>query len=115
MSGITPFQATGPTVLLGVTAASQQVVIANSGTIKAPGQVMVVNLSTNTVYIAFGAATGVVAAIPAGGTPALGVPVLPSAIEVFSVPGGDGTGTYIAAIASVAGPSNVSFTPGEGS
>lgn len=115
MSSITPFQVTGPTVLLGVTGSSQEVVVANSGTIKDPSQVMVVNLSTNTVYVAFGSVAGVVAAIPVAGSPALGMPVLPNAIEVFSVPGGDGSGTRIAAIAGVAGPSNVTFTPGEGS
>lgn len=116
MSNVSPFQATGPTVLLGVTASSQVATIAQSGTIKPPSQVMVVNLSTNTVYLAFGgSSTGLTAAIPSAGTPALGLPVLPNAIEVFSTPGGDGSGTYIAAIAAVAGPSNVTFTPGEGS
>ena len=114
MSGITPFQATGNTVLLGVTAASQQVTIANAGTIKPPSHVMVVNLSANVVYIAFGAATGVTAAIPAGGTPANGIPIPAGAVMVFSTPGGDATGTYAAAIAAIAGPSNISFTPGEG-
>jgi hypothetical protein len=99
---------------LGVTGSSQQVTIAQSGTIKDPSSVMVCNLSANTVYLAFGAATGVTAAIPVGGTPALGVPVPAGAVEVFNVPGGDPTGTYIAAIAGVAGPSTVTFTPGEG-
>jgi hypothetical protein len=114
VSNISPFQATGPTVFLGVTASSQQVVVANSGTIKAPSSVLVCNLSTNTVYLAFGSVTGVVAAIPAGGTPALGVPVPAGTVETFNLPGGDSTGTYIAAIAAVAGPSSVTFTPGEG-
>jgi DNA-binding beta-propeller fold protein YncE len=109
-----PFQSTGPTVLLGVTASSQQVLVAQAGTLKVPSQVMVANLSTNVVYIAFGSTTGVTAAIPVGGTPALGIPIPPSAVEVFSTPGGDATGTYVAAIAAVAGPSNVTFTPGEG-
>lgn len=115
MSNLSPFQATGPTVLLGVTASSTVATIANTGTLKAPSAVMVANLSTNTVYIAFGAATpGPTAAIPVAGTPALGVPIPPGIVEVFQTPGGDNGGTYIAAIAGVAGPSSVTFTPGEG-
>lgn len=114
MSLASAFQASGPTVFLGVTAASQQVAVVNAGTLKVPSTVRVRNQSTNEVYIAFGAATGVVAAIPAGGTPALGVPLAPGVVEVFTVPGGDNGGTYIAAVAAVAGPSNVLFTPGEG-
>lgn len=109
-----PFQPSGLTVLLGVTASSQQVLVAQAGSLKVPSQVMVANLSANVVYIAFGAATGVTAVIPIGGTPANGIPIPAGAVEVFSVPGGDATGTYVAAIAAVAGPSNVTFTPGEG-
>lgn len=114
MSNISPFQVTGNTVFLGVTGSSQQVTVANAGTIKAPSSVMVCNLSVNTVYLAFAATTGATAVIPVGGTPSQGVPVPAGAVEVFQVPGGDGAGTYIAAIAGVAGPSSVTFTPGEG-
>lgn len=115
MSLASAFQASGPTVLLAVSAASQQIAIAQTGTIKTPSTLRVYNSSANVVYIAFGAAApGPTAAIPVGGTPALGLPVAPGAVEVFTVPGGDGGGTYIAAMAAVAGPSNVFLTPGEG-
>jgi hypothetical protein len=106
-----PFQPTGPTVLAGVTATSATVLVANTGTQKAPQQVLIQNLSTVVCYFAFGPTV----AIPVAGTPANGIPVQAGVTVVYSPTVSDPSGVTIATIAGVAGPSTLTFTPGEGS
>jgi hypothetical protein len=107
-----PFSPSGNTVLSGVTNASATINVANAGTNKIPQQILIQNLSTNVVYFAFAATV----AIPVAGTPANGIPVQAGVTVVYTPTGGDATlGATISVIAGVAGPSSVTFTPGEGS
>jgi hypothetical protein len=102
------FRAEGPTVFQNVTATSVAVQV-----LVTPNRhVRVYNAGTNVVYIRAGG-SGVVAAIPVAGTPAWGIPLAPGEVEVIRIADGDSQG-HIAAIAAVAGPTPVFYTPGEG-
>ena len=87
------------TVNLGVTAASQQLLF-QTGIFSRHCRVY--NASANDVFIEFGE-TGITAAL------ATGIPVKAGTTQIFSA-----AHQFVAAIAAVAGPSTVYFTPGEG-
>jgi hypothetical protein len=107
-----PFAPTGNTVLSGVTASSATINVANAGTNKIPQQILIQNLSANVCYFAFAPTV----TIPTAGSPANGIPVQAGVTVVYTPTGGDASlGAIISVIAGVAGPSNVTFTPGEGS
>jgi hypothetical protein len=109
---IYPFQPTGLTVLAAVINSSATVNVPNAGTQKVPQQLLVQNLSTNVCYFAQGATC----TIPSAGSPANGIPVQPGVTVVYTVVGGDAVlGAIVSTNCAVAGPSNMTFTPGEGS
>ena len=112
------------TVSLGVTSTTDRVALGGSstttqGTLQTV-QVKVCSLPTTTgvlggtaasvAYIAFGDVT-VEATVPNGATPG-SMPILPGAIEVFTIP--VGTITHVAAISSGAGVATLTFTQGYG-
>ena len=94
---IEAFTLGGPTVSIAATTAT-----ANVAYIPSFGRVRIVNATTGLIYVKSGIGVGTVAATT-------DTPMLPSAVETFSVPANH---TYIAVIAAVAG--NVFFTVGDG-
>ena len=96
------FQPMGPTANVTVTTSSASVTV-NSG-IQVPRSLYLVNVGTQTVFVAFGnSVTGATAAA------ATGLPLLPNTAKVFDVPGTQ----VVAAIAAATG-STLYITPGEG-
>ena len=69
-----------------------------------------VNIGTNIAYFAVGTDNTVVAKVPTAATPALGVPVLPNEIVVYSFT----PSAWIAAICSTGLTTNLLVTVGEG-
>jgi hypothetical protein len=95
------------TTSIAVTAASQRVLLSKPA---ASMQIRIKNISsTDVVYVNFGDVT-VVATIPVGATPG-SMPIGAGETAGVTVPEGV---TYVAAIAGVAGPTTVFFTPGNG-
>ena len=91
------FFSTNETVALTVGTASSNVAI--SSTNPDLVQALFVNVGANVVYINLGTDNTVTAEIPASGTPANGIPLLPNSSIVLAI----GTATYIAAIAAATG------------
>lgn len=73
-------------------------------------QRLVFNAGTKTVFLAWGAAVSVVAAIPVVGTPANGTPIAAGAIMTLSFP----PNAYFAAVCASGETSTLYITPGEG-
>jgi hypothetical protein len=111
VSIISSFQPTGNTVAVLPATSSANIAVPASAASSNVGQVRVYNGSNQTVYLAWGSTSAVAAAIPVVGTPNLGVPVPPGAVETFSNQGGP---TYIAYIVSATATGNLYITPGEG-
>ena len=91
------FFSTNETVALTVGTASANVAFSNANADLV--QALFVNVGANVVYINLGTDNTVSAAVPASGTPASGIPLLPNSALVLAI----GTATYIAAISGVAG------------
>ncbi len=90
------FFSTNDTVALTVGTASANVALSNTADWY---QARIVNSGSNIAYVALGTDNTVTAAIPASGTPALGMPILPNSEVTLSI----GSATYIAAIAAATG------------
>lgn len=69
-----------------------------------------VNDGSNKVYFAWGSERGVLAAIPAAGTPANGIVVLPNEIVIYNL----GPNAWISVICPPALTGQLRVTPGEG-
>jgi hypothetical protein len=87
------------TVNIAVNAGSQRVAVQSE---RSSSHVRIVNNSGVTIFVEFGDVTIVA-------TVATGLPIPAGAVEVLRL-----DTTHIAAIAAVAGPSTIYFTPGEG-
>jgi hypothetical protein len=96
------FFPTGNTVALTVGTTSSNVNVVTTST-----QCVVTNIGTNVVYVAFGTDDTITAAIPAAGTPANGMPILPNAKMELQL----GNASYVAAIATATG-NTLMITPG---
>ena len=99
------FRAEGATVALNVGNTSSNVQV-HSGFCS---NIRIVNASANAVYVNFGPDNTITAAIPVPGTPANGMAIPAGEVEIVRAPGG-----WVAAIASVVGPSEIFLTPGQG-
>ena len=106
-----PFVPQGNTVAVTPTTTSSATAIGNVGGFS-PGGVRVNNQTGTTVFIAFVGAGGTVT-IPVPGTPANGIPITASQVEVYTATGG--SPLYVACIlASGTASGSIYFTPGEG-
>lgn len=98
------FFSVSDTAALTVGTASSNMAIPSGG-----AHLLLTNNGSNVIYVALGTDNTVTAAIPAPGTPAKGIPLLPnSQLMIYA-----GTGTYIAAISSATG-NTLLVTPGNG-
>ena len=118
---VVPFTPAQPTQMLGVTATSQALAFV-------PDDVLLIyNAGANDIFITLGeSTTGLTAVIPTSGTPQNGFWVKAGTMMIVGTPSG---GTFVpsgqggsppqrisalAAIAAVAGPTSLYFTPGAG-
>lgn len=101
MAAESPFTPTGATVALSATGTSSQSAISGFPSTSGSGVMRVVNAGTAIAFIKWGSSA------PTATT--ADMPILPGAIEVFSV----GTTTNVAAI-TASGTATVYFTPGNG-
>ena len=92
------------TAALTVGTASTNVQIPSGG-----AHLLLTNVGSNVVYVSLGTDNTVAAVIPATGTPASGIPVLPNSKLMLYA----GTGTWIAAISAATG-NTLFVTPGNG-
>ena len=98
------FFSVSDTSALTVGTASANVALGTGGS-----HLLLTNVGSNVVYVNLGLANTITASIPASGTPAAGIPILPnSQIQLYA-----GTVTWLAAISAATG-NTLYITPGNG-